>query len=44
VGLLHCHSPHGLPGTRIEFCSAFHAYYIPAGVIRRKHQEFMDLK
>jgi hypothetical protein len=25
-----------------EFCSAFHAYYIPAGIMRKKHQEFMD--
>jgi hypothetical protein len=27
-----------------EFCSAFYAHYIPAGVMRRKRQEFMDLK
>jgi hypothetical protein len=27
-----------------EFRSAFRAHYIPAGVMRRKHQEFMDLK
>jgi hypothetical protein len=27
-----------------EFCDAFHAYYIPAGVMRKKRQEFMDLK
>jgi hypothetical protein len=27
-----------------EFHSAFRAHYIPAGVMRRKHQEFMDLK
>jgi hypothetical protein len=27
-----------------EFCNAFHAYYIPAGVMRKKRQEFMDLK
>jgi hypothetical protein len=27
-----------------EFCDAFHAHYIPAGVMRKKHQEFMDLK
>jgi hypothetical protein len=27
-----------------EFRSAFHAHYIPAGVMRKKHQEFMDLK
>jgi hypothetical protein len=27
-----------------EFCDAFHAHYIPAGVMRKKRQEFMDLK
>jgi hypothetical protein len=27
-----------------EFCSAFHAHHIPAGVMRKKHQKFMDLK
>jgi hypothetical protein len=27
-----------------EFHSAFHAHYIPAGVMRKKCQEFMDLK
>jgi hypothetical protein len=27
-----------------EFRDAFHAYYIPASVIRKKRQEFMDLK
>jgi hypothetical protein len=27
-----------------EFRDAFHAYYIPAGVMRKKRQEFMDLK
>jgi hypothetical protein len=27
-----------------EFRDAFHAYYIPAGVMRQKRQEFMDLK
>jgi hypothetical protein len=27
-----------------EFCSAFRTHYIPAGVMRKKHQEFMDLK
>jgi hypothetical protein len=27
-----------------EFCSAFRAYYIPAGVMRRKRQEFINLK
>jgi hypothetical protein len=28
----------------IEFRNAFHARYIPVGVMRKKHQEFMDLK
>jgi hypothetical protein len=28
----------------VEFCNAFHAYYIPAGVMRKKRQKFMDLK
>jgi hypothetical protein len=27
-----------------EFCSDFSAHYIPAGMMRRKRQEFMDLK
>jgi hypothetical protein len=27
-----------------EFHNAFHTYYIPAGVMRKKRQEFMDLK
>jgi hypothetical protein len=27
-----------------EFRNAFHAYYIPAGVMRKKRQKFMDLK
>jgi hypothetical protein len=27
-----------------ELCDAFRSYYIPAGVMRKKHQEFMDLK
>jgi hypothetical protein len=27
-----------------EFSEAFHAHHIPAGIMRRKHQEFMDLK
>jgi hypothetical protein len=27
-----------------EFCDAFRAHYIPAGVMRKNHQEFMDLK
>jgi hypothetical protein len=27
-----------------EFHEAFHAHHIPIGVMRRKHQEFMDLK
>jgi hypothetical protein len=28
----------------IEFHNAFHTHYIPAGVMRKKHQEFMNLK
>jgi hypothetical protein len=27
-----------------KFRNAFHTYYIPAGMIRKKCQEFMDLK
>jgi hypothetical protein len=27
-----------------EFCSAFHAHHIPASVMRKKRQEFMDIK
>jgi hypothetical protein len=27
-----------------EFCDAIRAHYIPAGVMRKKCQEFMDLK
>jgi hypothetical protein len=27
-----------------EFRNAFRAYYIPAGVMRKKRQEFMDLE
>jgi hypothetical protein len=27
-----------------EFCNACHVYYIPAGVMRKKRHEFMDLK
>jgi hypothetical protein len=27
-----------------EFRSAFRAHHIPAGMMRKKHQEFMDLK
>jgi hypothetical protein len=27
-----------------EFCNTFRAHYIPAGVMRKKRQEFMDLK
>jgi hypothetical protein len=27
-----------------EFRNAFRAHYIPAGVMRKKHHEFMDLK
>jgi hypothetical protein len=27
-----------------ELCNVFHAHYIPIGVMRKKRQEFMDLK
>jgi hypothetical protein len=27
-----------------EFCNAFRAHYIPAGVMRKKHQQFTNLK
>jgi hypothetical protein len=27
-----------------EFCDAIRAHYIPAGVMRKKCQKFMDLK
>jgi hypothetical protein len=27
-----------------EFRNAFRTHYIPAGMMRKKHQEFMDLK
>jgi hypothetical protein len=30
--------------TWIEFHDAFYAHYIPAGVMRKKHQKFMHLK
>jgi hypothetical protein len=30
--------------TWVEFRNAFHAYYIPVGMMRKKRQEFMDLK
>jgi hypothetical protein len=29
---------------RVEFYDAFRAHYIPAGMMRKKSQEFMDLK
>jgi hypothetical protein len=28
----------------VEFRDAFHAHYIPAGMMRKKRQEFKDLK
>jgi hypothetical protein len=28
----------------VKFRDAFHAHYIPAGVMRKKHQEFIYLK
>jgi hypothetical protein len=27
-----------------KFCDAFYAHYIPTGMMRKKCQEFMDLK
>jgi hypothetical protein len=27
-----------------EFCETFHVHHIPSGIMRRKHQEFIDLK
>jgi hypothetical protein len=44
VGQLHCHSPVDYQVSWAEFRDAFHAHYIPAGVMRKKCQEFMDLK
>jgi hypothetical protein len=44
VGQLHCHSPRGLPSAMAEFRDAFRAHYIPAGVMRKKCQELMDLE
>jgi hypothetical protein len=28
----------------VEFCEAFRAHHIPAGIMLAKHQEFMDLR
>jgi hypothetical protein len=36
--------PAGYKVPWAEFCNAFRAHYIHAGVMRKKHQEFMDLK
>jgi hypothetical protein len=44
VSQLHCHSPLDYQVSWAEFHDAFRAQYIPAGVMRKKHQEFMDLK
>jgi hypothetical protein len=44
VGQLHRHLPQGLQVLWAEFRDAFRAHYIPAGVMRKKRQEFMDLK
>jgi hypothetical protein len=44
VGQLHRHSPADYYVPWAEFRDAFRAYYIPAGVMRKKRQEFMDLK
>jgi hypothetical protein len=37
-----CLADYQLPWA--EFHDAFRAHYIPAGIMRKKHQEFMDLK
>jgi hypothetical protein len=37
-----CSANYQVPWT--EFHSAFHVHHIPAGVMRKKRQEFMDLK
>jgi hypothetical protein len=44
VGKLHRHSPADYHVSWAEFCDAFRAYYIPTGVMRKKRQQFMDLK
>jgi hypothetical protein len=36
--------PAGYQVSWAEFCDAFRTDYIPAGVMRKKHQEFMYLK
>jgi hypothetical protein len=36
--------PAGYKVSWAEFCNAFRAHYIHVGVMRKKHQEFMDLK
>jgi hypothetical protein len=28
----------------VEFCEAFRAQHIPAGIVKSKHREFMDLQ
>jgi hypothetical protein len=37
-----CPADYQVPWT--DFRNAFHAHHIPIGVMRRKHQEFMDVK
>jgi hypothetical protein len=44
VGQLHRHSPADYHMSWVEFRDAFRCHYIPAGVTRKKRQEFMDLK
>jgi hypothetical protein len=44
VGQLHHHSPTDYQVSWAKFCNTFRAHHIPAGVMRRKYQKFMDLK
>jgi hypothetical protein len=44
VGRLHRHHPVDYQVPWVEFRDAFSAHYILASVMRKKHQEFMDLK
>jgi hypothetical protein len=44
VGQLHRHSPTGIQVPWTEFHNAFHAHYIPTGVMRKKCHKFIDLK
>jgi hypothetical protein len=44
VGQLHHHSPTDYQALWTELCDAFRTHYISAGVMRKKRQEFIDLK